>query len=297
MIRPLHHAQFPVELLRERKQEPVTVVLPTREVADTIGPIVERLLSLEGLIDQVLVVDAGSQDGTAEIAASLGAEVHQEAQLLPEFGQVLGKGDAMWRALRATAGEIVVFMDADTVDPHGRQLASLLAPLFAEPALELVKGVARSGDGERSGGGAVTELLARPLLNLHRPELAGFDQPLAGEVAARRTLLERLAFPVGDGVEIAMLLDAAELVGVDALAQADLGARRSRAHRPDEASLRAYAVLVAATRRLLGPDAAEALAPGPYLLPGGPVSDVRQVPVEERPPLVEARAAALRVSR
>ena len=147
--------------------------------------------------------------------------------------------------------------------------------------------IARSGDGERSADapGGVTEMLARPLLNLHRPELAGFAQPLAGEVAARRALLERLAFPVGDGVEIAMLLDAAELVGVDALAQADVGARRSRAHRPDEASLRAYAVLVAATRRLLGPDAAEALAPGPYLLPGGPVSDVRQVPVEERPPL------------
>jgi glucosyl-3-phosphoglycerate synthase len=286
--------------LAQRRTASVSVVVLACESAATVGGVVHVLERFRraGAVDEVLVVvDGGSADGTVAAAPTTGADVVLQDALLPERGPCRGKGDAMWRALRATAGEIVVFMDADTVDPHGRQLASLLAPLFAEPGLELVKGVARSGDGERSGGGAVTELLARPLLNLHRPELAGFDQPLAGEVAARRTLLERLAFPVGDGVEIAMLLDAAELVGVDALAQADLGARRSRAHRPDEASLRAYAVLVAATRRLLGPDAAEALAPGPYLLPGGPVSDVRQVPVEERPPLVEARAAALRVSR
>ena len=114
----------------------------------------------------------------------------------------------------------------------------------------------------------MTELMARPLLNLHRPALAGFAQPLAGEVAARRELLERLAFPVGYGVEIAMLLDAEALVGIDALAQADLGSRQNR-HQPlRELSAMSYAVLVAASRRLLGADAVEALAPGPYVLPG-----------------------------
>ncbi|MGH2744895.1 MAG: glucosyl-3-phosphoglycerate synthase, partial [Thermoleophilaceae bacterium] len=97
MIRPFHHSQFPLELLQERKRGPVTAVLPTREVADTIGEIVDRLQSLDGLIDQILVVDAASHDGTAEIAARLGADVHQESDLLPEFGQALGKGDAMWR--------------------------------------------------------------------------------------------------------------------------------------------------------------------------------------------------------
>jgi glucosyl-3-phosphoglycerate synthase len=275
--------------LAERRTAPVSVVVLARQSAATVGGVVQLLERFRraGAVDEVLVVDGGSADGTVAVAGAAGADAVNQDELVPELGPCRGRGDAMWRALGATTGEIVAFVDADTADPHERELAGLLAPLFADPGLELVKGVGRSGDGERSADapGGVTEMLARPLLNLHRPELAGFAQPLAGEVAARRTLLERLAFPVGDGVEIAMLLDAAELVGVDALAQADLGARRSRAHRPDEASLRAYAVLVAATRRLLGPDAAEALAPGPYLLPGGPVSDVRQVPVEERPPL------------
>ena len=144
-------------------------------------------------------------------------------------------------------------------------------------------------------GGRVTELMARPLLNLHRPALAGFAQPLAGEVAARRELLERLPFPVGYGVEIAMLLDAHDAVGIDSLAQADLGSRQNR-HQPlRELSAMAYAVLVAASRRLLGSEATEALAPGPLVLASGPAPDVRQVPVEERPPA--ARPAGGRASR
>jgi glucosyl-3-phosphoglycerate synthase len=148
---------------------------------------------------------------------------------------------------------------------------------------------AAGGEVRHGEGGRVTELMARPLLNLHRPALAGFAQPLAGELAARRTLLERLAFPVGYGVEIAMLLDAEALVGVDALAQADLGSRQNR-HQPlRELSAMSYAVLVAASRRLLGADAVDALAPGPYALPGAAEVDVRQVAVEERPPLTRTR--------
>jgi glucosyl-3-phosphoglycerate synthase len=101
LIRSFHHRDFPLEHLLERKRESITVVLPAREVADTIGPIIEQLQSLGSLVDQILVVDAASEDGTADVAASLGADVRQESQLLPEFGQALGKGDAMWRALRA----------------------------------------------------------------------------------------------------------------------------------------------------------------------------------------------------
>src|SRR4051812_47969536 len=120
VIRPFHHSQFPPELLRERKREPATVVLPTREVADTIGPIVERLMGLEGVVDQVLVVDSQSQDGTAEIAESLGADVFQEAELLPEFGQVLGKGDAMWRGRSVPQGGLLAYFRSGTrgVSPH-----------------------------------------------------------------------------------------------------------------------------------------------------------------------------------
>src|SRR5829696_4192423 len=141
LIRPFHHAQFSLELLLERKHEPVTVVLPTREVADTIGPIVERLWSLEGLIDQVLVVDAASRDGTAGIARSLGAEVHQEAELLPEFGQVLGKGDAMWRALAVAEGELIVYLDSDTRGFAPHFATGMLGPLICEEReVRFVKG-------------------------------------------------------------------------------------------------------------------------------------------------------------
>ena len=212
---------------------------------------------------------------------------------MPAFGPCRGKGDAMWRALAATTGEIVAYVDADSEDFGERMLTGLLAPLFARPCLALVKGAfqrpfATGGDVLPGEGGRVTELMARPLLNLHRPGLAGFAQPLAGEIAARRDLLERLAFPVGYGVEIAMLLDAERLVGLDALAQADLGSRQNR-HQPlDALSAMSYAVLVAACKRLLGPEAVDALAPGPYVLPGAGDVDVRQVPVEERPPHVGA---------
>ena len=227
-------------------------------------------------------------DGTAAAARAAGATVVQEDDLMPAFGPCRGKGDAMWRALAATTGEIVAYVDADSEDFGERMLTGLLAPLFARPELALVKGAfqrpfAAGGEVRPGEGGRVTELMARPLLNLHRPALAGFAQPLAGEVAARRELLERLAFPVGYGVEIAMLLDAEALVGIDALAQADLGSRQNR-HQPlRELSAMSYAVLVAASRRLLGAEAVDALAPGPYVLPGAAEVDVRQVAVEERP--------------
>ena len=288
------------EGLAERRTASVSVVVPTRDCAGTIGGVLDVVARFRraGAVDEVLVVDAGSADGTAAAARAAGAEVVQEASLLPGFGPCRGKGDAMWRALSATSGDVVAFLDGDTADPHERHLAGLLEPLFGDEEVALVKGAFlrpfRSPEGSvvPGEGGRVTELMARPLLNLHRPELAGFTQPLAGEVAARRALLERLAFPVGYGVEIAMLLDAAELAGVDALAQADLGTRQNR-HQPlRDLSVMAYAVLVAASRRLLGPEAADALAPGPYVLPGGAPHEVgvRDVGVEERPALASLHA-------
>jgi glucosyl-3-phosphoglycerate synthase len=286
--------------LAARKTATASVVVPAREVATTIGATVAALRRFveAGAVDELLVVDAGSRDGTAAVARAAGATVVQEDDLMPSFGPCRGKGDAMWRALAATSGEIVAYVDGDSEDFGERMLTGLLAPLFARPELALVKGAfqrpfAAGGEVRAGEGGRVTELMARPLLNLHRPALAGFAQPLAGEVAARRTLLERLAFPVGYGVEIAMLLDAEALVGIDALAQADLGSRQNR-HQPlRELSAMSYAVLAAASRRLLGRDAVDALAPGPYVLPGTAEVDVRQVAVEERPALavlVEAPA-------
>jgi len=232
-----HHSEFPLELLLERKREPVTVVLPTREVADTIGPIVERLQGLGGLVDQVLVVDSASEDGTAGIAAGLGAEVHQEADLMPQLGPVLGKGDAMYRALSVTRGELIAYIDSDTRRFSSHFATGMLGPLVTG-STRFVKGAFRRPFATAGGaelpadGGRVTELMARPLLRAFHPELAGFAQPLAGEVAARRELFDRLPFATGYAVEMAMLLDAHELLGgTDGMAEVDLDVRRNR-HKP-----------------------------------------------------------------
>lgn len=295
-----HHADdFPLELLRAAKHASVSVVLPAREVAETIGPIVEALLPLReaGLIDELLVVDAASQDGTAALAERLGATVVQESEVLPEFGPARGKGDAMWRAVAVARGDVVAFVDADTEEFDPRFVLGLLGPLLTDDSVAYVKGAYRRPFrlGERTvpdGGGRVNEILARPLINLYLPELAPFVQPLAGEVAARRTLLEALPFPVGYGVEIAMLIDAYRHAGLEALAQVDLGTRQNR-HQPLRAlSAMAYAVLVAAERRVHGDGVAALAAPGPLRFPHGGVTEIATVAVEERPPLASLEGAA-----
>lgn len=286
---------FPLARLRELRASAgatVSVVLPAREVAATIGPILARLepLRAAGVVDELVVVDAASRDGTAAVAAAGGARVVQESQLLPEHGPARGKGDALWRSLTATDGEIVVFLDSDTEGFDDRFLRGLIGPLLAEAPVSFVKGAFRRpfklGDTTvPDGGGRVTELVARPLLNLHVPELAGFVQPLAGEFAARRSLLEQLSFPVGYGVEIATLIDAFRLAGLDALAQVDLGERQNQHQSLRALSAMAYAVMVAAERRLGCPE----LEPGALLLPLDGGVEAKRVAVEERPALAGLR--------
>jgi glucosyl-3-phosphoglycerate synthase len=289
--------QFPLERLLAAKREPIAVVLPAREVAATIGSIAECVCDLRssGLIDEAIVIDSASLDGTAEIAAAAGLRVVQEDELMPEQGPAQGKGDAMWRALSVVHSEIVAYLDADTANFHAGFVLGLLGPLLCEPEVQLVKGCFErpfrdpGGTGARAGqGGRVTELTARPLLNLHAPELAVFDQPLAGEMAARRELLVRLPFSVGYGVEIAMLIDAWRAVGLDGLAQVDLGERQNAHQSLRELSAMAYAVLVAASARFLGPGFADTHASGSIALPPqglGEPMEMRRVPIEERPPL------------
>jgi glucosyl-3-phosphoglycerate synthase len=287
-----------VRELREQARTSVSVVLPAREVADTIGPILAALAPLReaGVVDELLVIDAASADATAAIAQRLGARVVQESDVLPEHGPARGKGDAMWRSLAVTRGEVVAFLDSDTEGFDAGLLLGLLGPLLLEPQVSFVKGAFRRpfkvGDyTEPEGGGRVTELVARPLLNLHLPQLAGFVQPLAGEFAARRALLEQLPFPVGYGVEIATLIDSYRAVGLDGLAQVDVGVRQNR-HQPLRAlSAMAYAVLIAAQRRIHG--ATGVLAePGPISFPRGDELESREIAVQERPPLCQARRVA-----
>ena len=273
------------------------MVLPAREVADTIAPIVERLAGLRPLIDQILVVDSNSRDGTAEIAERAGAEVHQEAELLPEFGQVLGKGDAMWRALRVVRGELVAYLDSDTRDFSPHFALGLLGPLICEPELSFVKGFFERpylrADGARfpGDGGRVTELTARPLLSAFYPELAGFVQPLAGEVAARRSLFERMPFATGYAVETAMLFHARDALGgtTEGMAQVDLEVRLNH-HQPlRRLAPMAYEVLRVILERLRAEDRLrDDHAPPLQTADGGLV----QVEIVERPPYVTLGAHA-----
>jgi len=303
--RTFRAGQFSVEGLIERKTGPITVILPAREVAATIGPIVDSVRGLRerGLVDEILVVDAASEDGTALAAAACGATVLQEDELLTEYGPARGKGDAMWRALSVARGEIVVFLDADTTGFSPSFVVGLLGPLLADPEIRFVKGsflrpLLLDGNILPGQGGRVTELVARPLLNLYAPHLAGFDQPLAGELAARSDLLRSLSFPAGYGVEIANLLDAARLAGTWALAQVDLGTRQNRHQSLRDLSAMSYAVMVAAAARIQVAGLPPAPAPGPLVLPPRPdetAIELRQVSVLERPPLdsLAGLAAAL----
>ena len=293
-------ADFPLErLLAAKDYRSVSLVLPAREVAGTLGAVLDAVAPLReaGLVDELLVVDAASADGTAAVAEARGACVADESALLPGFGPALGKGDAMWRGLAATSGDLVVFADTDTEDFSAAFVLGLLGPLLCHDGIAFVKGAFRRplklGDAiVVDGGGRVTELVARPYLNLHVPALAGFAQPLAGEVAATRALLESLPFPVGYGVEIAMLIDALRAVGPEAMAEVDLGTRQNR-HQPLRAlSAMALAVLAAAERRVHGEAALDAAAPGPLVLPSGADMAVRSVVVDERPPLATLAAVA-----
>lgn len=238
--RSFHHGYFrDLAVVGDADRPSVSLILPARECADTIGGILDVVFSLRartGLPDQVIVVDADSADGTADIARDRGAEVYSENEIMPGYGPAQGKGDAMWRALSVATGDIVMFADADTRDFREHFVYGTVGPLLADPAVRFCKGAFRRPftQEEKSvadGGGRVTELMAKPLLNLFYPELAGFAQPLAGEFAGRRELFTEIPFFTGYGVEIGMLIDVFKETGLEGMAQVDLGSRQNR-HQP-----------------------------------------------------------------
>jgi len=216
----------------------VSVVLPALDEEPTVGEIVRvirrELMERLPLVDELVVVDSGSVDRTAQIAADAGARVVHRDDILPRLPAAPGKGEVLWRSLLVTSGEIVCFIDADLREFDPAFVSGIVGPLLTDPEIQLVKAMYdRPLETEGAvvlpaGGGRVTELVARPLLNLHWPQLAGFVQPLGGEYAARRSLLEQLHFPTGYGVELGLLVDALDAVGLDALAQVDVGVRHHR---------------------------------------------------------------------
>lgn len=256
--RSFHHSLYPAARIAAEREQSVSVCLPARECAQTVGEIVGVLAGLReaGVIDQLLVVDASSRDATAELAERAGASVVDEAELLPQMGPMLGKGDAMWRALSVLSGELVVYLDADSEGFSEHFATGLLGPLVCEPGVEFVKAFYRrpfeqDGISLPEGGGRVNHLMARPALATFYPELGAVSQPLAGEVAARRELLERVPFATGYGVEVAMLIDVWHELGLEGMAQVDLDVHRNR-HQPLLAlSQMSETVLAAIVRRLV----------------------------------------------
>ncbi|MET7981522.1 MULTISPECIES: glucosyl-3-phosphoglycerate synthase [unclassified Streptomyces] len=211
----------------------VSVVLPALNEEETVGEIVaiirHDLMQQVPLVDEIVVVDSGSTDRTSAVAAAAGARVVHRDDILPRIPAVPGKGEVLWRSLLVTSGDIVCFIDADLKEFSSDFVSGIVGPLLTDPGVDLVKAMYdRPLAGTGGQGGRVTELMARPLLNMHWPQLAGFVQPLGGEYAARRSLLEQLPFPVGYGVELGMLVDSLHLVGLDALAQVDVGVRKHR---------------------------------------------------------------------
>ncbi len=256
-VRTHHHSDFSLaDLLSRKGSQRATLVLPARDEEATIAGVIAALRPVQqaGLVDEVVVLDSLSGDRTAEVAAAAGARVVAAADAWTDEPPLRGKGEAMWRALLATTGDLVAYCDADLLDAGPHYVIGLLGPLLTRPQTLLVKGFYDrplvEDDGSVTGyGGRVTELVARPLLGLYRPELAGLVQPLAGEWAGRRSLLESLPFPTGYGVEIAVLLDTVDAHGTDALAQVDLGTRTHRQQSQDALGVMATEVLGTAMRR------------------------------------------------
>jgi glucosyl-3-phosphoglycerate synthase len=291
MIRTFHHEDFAAPQLAEQKARHghvVSVCLPARDEAATVGAIVadlhRSLVEGCGLVDEVLVIDDHSVDRTAEVAAAAGARVVAVDDVLPDLGPGEGKGEALWKSVASAEGDLIVWCDADILDFGPRFVVGLVGPLIARADIGFVKGFYdRPVEGSAHGGGRVTELVARPAIATMFPHLASVVQPLSGEYAGRRSLLERLPFVQGYGVDLGLLIDIADLEGTEVIAQVDLGTRRHRNRPLDQLGPQALAVLQTALRR------AGTGRGGPATLVRPDLEPV-DVPTGERPALVDVPA-------
>lgn len=285
-----HYRDFPLgDLVEAKGDQVVSVCIPAHDEADTVGAVVSKLrlhlMERVPLIDELLVIDDHSSDGTAQVAADAGARVVLAAEVLPQVAGGNGKGEALWRSVYSAKGDIVAWCDADITDFGARFVVGLLGPLLLRPDIAFVKGYYERPMATGDTGGRTTELMARPLLATLFPHLASIRQPLSGEYAGRRSLLEQLPFVRGYGVDLAMLIDVAEVAGTQAIAQVDLGTRVHRNRQLDQLGPQALVVLQAALNRAGVPSADPAI----LVRPG---RDPLPVTFGELPPLAALVAEA-----
>ncbi len=297
-----HWDDWPLaSLLAAKGGARVSLVVPARNEAATVGDVVTRvreaLMETVALLDEIVVIDSDSTDATYAAAEDAGAVVHRASEIRPDLGWHPGKGEAMWKSLFVTTGDVIVFMDADLLDWDTHFVPGLLGPLLTDPGVALVKGFYERpfGSGDDTAafeGGRVTELVARPLIALLAPQLRGLIQPLAGEWAIRRELFESLSMPTGYAVELAALMDTVQARGMDAIAQVDLGRRAHRHQALRDLGGMATQITAAAFARASASGASGPGAPAVTLRQfhpvggaGGGVEPVdREVPTFERPP-------------
>jgi glucosyl-3-phosphoglycerate synthase len=288
--------------LKEQQGVTISVALPALNEEQTVGRVIETvkraLMDETPLLDEMVLMDSDSTDRTREIAESLGVPVYIHQHLLPELGARRGKGEALWKSLLVTRGDILAWVDTDIENIRPRFVYGLLGPLLHNPRIQFVKGFYRRPlkVGEKTqagGGGRVTELTARPLLNLFYPELSGVIQPLSGEYAGRRSALEQMPFFSGYGVETGLLIDVFDNYGLSAIAQVDL-LERIHHNQPLEAlSKMSFAIIQAVIRKLerrygraILDDVNKSMKLIRYAA-GGYFLDVEEIAERERPPMAE----------
>ena len=287
------------ELVAAKAGRTISVVLPALNEAETVAAVINTITPMLGrLVDELIVLDSGSTDDTEALARAAGARVVHREEALPEIAPQPGKGEALWRSLAATTGDIIVFIDSDLIDPDPMFVPRLVGPLLTEDGIHLVRGFYRRplkvGDGEdANGGGRVTELVARPLLAALRPELGYVLQPLGGEYAGTRELLTAVPFAPGYGVEIGILIDTYDRFGLDAIAQVNLGVRTHRNRPLSELGPMSRQIIATLLTRCgiddSGVGLTQFLPDGPGQGPQGYRTKTSAVSLADRPPMNTVR--------
>ncbi len=301
-----HHGEFwdILKLVEEKEKKDLTISLciPTLNEEKTIGKEVlilrSELMERYPLIDEFAVIDSGSQDKTLEVACNYGADTYLASDILPEVGDKRGKGENLWKAIHQLKGDIICYVDADITNIHPRFVYGLVAPLIHRNDIKYVKAfydrpLNYSSGLRPSGGGRVTEILTRPLFSLFYPELTNVIQPLSGEYAARRDVLEIIPFPIGYGVETSHLLDLYYKFGIEAFAQTDLDRRVHRNQTTNALGKMSFGILQTFINRLHAQGKIDQLPDMETFYRRFEVEDgaysqiVQEVIEEERPPMIE----------